>query len=179
MLDNAAKKLTTVGGKLGIGASLLYTSLFVFSFAVFSAVRSQNTDLVTSIITGIDGLTIMYGIPVLFVGYAVLNYPMLKLIQLMYRFNLPDNLLEETLKYRYLSDPEEKARLDEEDRILKLADEIRTPASRSRLRLRKDSLPATPTAFLSGNLRAILSNQSERLKNSVPNFLILLRAHCR
>jgi hypothetical protein len=59
------------------------------------------------------------------VGYGVLYFPMVHLVRILYILKLPEDLLQQVKVYSLQCDPERKARLEEEDRILALAQQIK------------------------------------------------------
>lgn len=144
LLHNTARQLSVFVRRLNnLMGALLHTSLFllfcggiVIGFA-FYAFSNNDSALLDRILNGLTPLVLLLGSTLPFVAYAVFNYPFLKLLQLIYRCHFPESLISDTMAWRLQCDPEEKARLEEEDRILQLAKEITERRKKEEAELRR------------------------------------------
>ena len=131
LLEVATEKVVDVASVKYRSGSVLYSSLFLLLNAalvcafVVQLSSAQDMEIMYSVMSKLNGSVIGILTLCCWVGYGVLYFPMVHLVRILYILKLPEDLLQQVKVYSLQCDPERKARLEEEDRILALAQQIK------------------------------------------------------
>lgn len=142
MLLRETERLLHENKKQHITGNTAYVILFMlFGFGIVMGfllmlVFGLNRELLDQIIGEIAAKMFLV-VMAYWAGYAILNYPLTQLMRLLYIQKLPEELGTAVNNHLLRSDPEKKAQLEEEDRILKLAEEIKARRKKEREELLK------------------------------------------
>lgn len=144
LLEETEKLIISKGTKhlpSGVGWNLIFLVLSAGMIAAFALVAGfeGNEEVVMNITMELYSYKFLVLVLGCWLGYAVVNYPLLQLTRLLYIMKLPEELGNAAKNHMLRSDPEKKAQLEEEDRILALAEEIKARRIRERQELLQKS----------------------------------------
>lgn len=121
-----------------IPSNIVYNLVFLVAvgalltgYVLVSGVNG-NAEAMTGLVQKVSSLWFSLFIVGLWIGYSALNWPLTWVVRLLCRIPLPEDLPEQVQDYAFRCDPEKKARLEEENRILALAEEIKARRKQER-----------------------------------------------
>lgn len=123
----------------GVAWNLIFLLLSTGVIAAFGLISGLegNEEAVMNITMALYSYKFLVLVLVCWLGYAAVSEPLHQLTRLLYILKLPEELENAVRNHLLRSDPERKARLEEEDRILALAEEIKARRLKEREALLK------------------------------------------